>query len=220
MAKTLFGGSAVLTGALLFAALTFNASPSVAEHLAADNQQPQTRQTTKTAGDSLPGEVASDAADAADPAPPVSASEAANPSDPAEPSAPVKFADPAKPADPATPAAPASPATKAAEAVAAQKFTATAYALRGRTASGAGVRRGLIAADRRVLPLGSRVRLEAGAYSGEYLVADRGGAIRGRIIDIWMPSTSEAVRFGRRPVKLTVLSYGAKPAARPARPRR
>ena len=85
-------------------------------------------------------------------------------------------------------------------------FTATAYSLRGRTASGAQVRRGLIAADRRLLPLGTRVRLEAGAYSGEYLVADTGGAVKGRKIDIWMPNTAEAMRFGRRPVKLTVLT--------------
>ena len=85
-------------------------------------------------------------------------------------------------------------------------FTATAYSLRGRTASGAGVRRGIIAADRRVLPLGTRVRLEAGSYSGEYVVADTGGAVRGRKIDIWVPQTSEAMRFGRRPVRLTVLT--------------
>ena len=85
-------------------------------------------------------------------------------------------------------------------------YTATAYSLRGRTASGSGVRRGIIAADRRVLPLGTRVRLEAGSYSGEYLVADTGGAVRGRKIDIWVPHTSEAMRFGRRPVKLTVLT--------------
>jgi 3D (Asp-Asp-Asp) domain-containing protein len=87
-----------------------------------------------------------------------------------------------------------------------QHFTATAYSLRGRTASGKPVRRGLIAADRRVLPIGTRVRLEAGNYSGEYVVADTGGAVRGRKIDIWMPSTGEAMRFGRRPVKLTVLT--------------
>jgi 3D (Asp-Asp-Asp) domain-containing protein len=49
-------------------------------------------------------------------------------------------------------------------------YIATAYSLRGRTASGQIVSKGLIAADPRVLPLGSRVRLEAGAYSGEYLV--------------------------------------------------
>ena len=85
-------------------------------------------------------------------------------------------------------------------------FTATAYSLRGRTASGKPVGRGLIAADRRVLPIGTRVRLHAGSYSGEYLVADTGGAVRGRKIDIWVPSTGEAMRFGRRPIKLTVLS--------------
>jgi len=85
-------------------------------------------------------------------------------------------------------------------------FTATAYSLRGRTASGRQVSRGIIAADRRVLPLGTRVRLTAGSYSGEYLVADTGGAVRGRKIDIWRPSTGEAMRFGRRPVKLTILT--------------
>ena len=85
-------------------------------------------------------------------------------------------------------------------------FTATAYSLRGRTANGGAVRRGVIAADRRVLPLGTRVRLEAGSYSGEYVVADTGGAVRGRKIDVWVPQTSEAMRFGRRPVRLTVLT--------------
>jgi 3D (Asp-Asp-Asp) domain-containing protein len=85
-------------------------------------------------------------------------------------------------------------------------FTATAYSLRGRTASGRMVSRGIIAADRRVLPLGTRVRLQAGSYSGEYLVADTGGAVRGRKIDIWVPNTPEAMRFGRRPVKLTILT--------------
>jgi 3D (Asp-Asp-Asp) domain-containing protein len=88
----------------------------------------------------------------------------------------------------------------------AQVFTATAYSLRGRTASGMFVSRGLIAADHRVLPLGTRVRIEAGSYSGEYTVADTGGAVRGRKIDIWVPNTGEAMRFGRRPVKLTVLT--------------
>ena len=89
-------------------------------------------------------------------------------------------------------------------------YVATAYSLRGKTASGKYVSRGIIAADPRVLPLGSRVRLEAGSWSGEYLVADTGGAIRGRKIDIWTPSSREAMRFGRRKVKLTVLSYPAK----------
>ena len=96
-------------------------------------------------------------------------------------------------------------------------YVATAYSLRGRTASGRMVAKGLIAADPRHLPLGSRVRLEAGAYSGEYLVADTGGLVRGRRIDIWTPSTREAMRFGRRTVKLTVLSYGGRRAAHSAK---
>lgn len=96
-------------------------------------------------------------------------------------------------------------------------YVATAYSLRGKTASGRMVSRGLIAADPRVLPLGSRVRLDHPGYSGEYLVADTGGMIRGKRIDIWTPSTSEAMRFGRRTVKLTVLSYPAKRAKRTAK---
>lgn len=92
-----------------------------------------------------------------------------------------------------------------------QRFSATAYTLRGKTASGRPVAKGLIAADRRVLPLGSRVRLEAGSYSGVYTVADTGAKVRGKKVDIWMPSNREARRFGRRPIKLTVLAYGKRP---------
>ena len=84
-------------------------------------------------------------------------------------------------------------------------FTATAYCLRGRTAMGHGVRRGIIAADPRVLKLGSRVNLGAGAYSGQYLVSDTGGKIKGNKIDIWVPNCAEARRFGRRTVQIGVL---------------
>ncbi len=89
-------------------------------------------------------------------------------------------------------------------------YMATAYCLGGRTASGQRVAKGLIAADPSVLPLGTRVRLDAGSYSGEYLVADTGGAVKGKRIDIWTPNSHEANRFGRRKVKLTVLSYPVK----------
>lgn len=104
--------------------------------------------------------------------------------------------------------------------VAPETYTATAYSLRGRTASGKPVSRGLIAADPRILPLGTRVRVDAGNFSGEYLVADTGGAVRGRRIDIWTPTAGEAMRFGRRAVKLTVLSFGGRKAkSRVVRPR-
>ena len=85
-------------------------------------------------------------------------------------------------------------------------FTATAYCLKGRTAMGHGVRRGIIAADPRVLRLGSKVNLNAGPYSGQYLVSDTGGRIKGKKIDIWVASCSEARRFGRRTVSLSSLA--------------
>jgi|APDOM4702015248_1054824.scaffolds.fasta_scaffold33127_3 3D (Asp-Asp-Asp) domain-containing protein len=81
-------------------------------------------------------------------------------------------------------------------------FSATAYCLQGRTAMGHGVRRGIVAADPRVLKLGSRVTISAGAWSGTYLVSDTGGAIRGKKIDIWVPNCSEARKFGRRNVQI------------------
>lgn len=81
-------------------------------------------------------------------------------------------------------------------------FSATAYCLKGRTAMGHGVRRGIIAADPRVLKLGSRVTIAGGGYSGTYLVSDTGGAIKGKKIDIWVPNCSEARRFGRRTVQI------------------
>ena len=99
--------------------------------------------------------------------------------------------------------------TKPAGAVSAAKvsssrgsFTATAYCLKGKTAMGHGVRRGIIAADPRVLKLGSKINLGAGGYSGQYLVSDTGGKIKGKKLDIWMASCSEARRFGRRTVSV------------------
>lgn len=79
-------------------------------------------------------------------------------------------------------------------------FSASAYCFSGRTAMGHAVRRGLIAADPRVLKLGSTVYVSAGPWSGTYLVSDTGGAIKGKRIDIWVPNCSEARRFGRQTV--------------------
>lgn len=87
-------------------------------------------------------------------------------------------------------------------------FNATAYCLRGRTANGGSVRRGIVAADPRVLPLGTRIYLNAGAYSGSYIVADTGGGVKGRKLDIWVPNCSEAMRFGRRTVSVNILGRG------------
>lgn len=85
-------------------------------------------------------------------------------------------------------------------------FIATAYAISGTTRSGKHTRRGIVAADPDVIPLGSRIRVHnAGAYSGLYDVEDTGGKIIGRIIDIYMPSSREARRFGRRKVHVEIV---------------
>ena len=95
-----------------------------------------------------------------------------------------------------------------------QPYTAFSYSLCCRGASGLGTRRGTIAADPRILPYGTRVYMTgSGSYDGEYLVTDAGTAIKGNKIDVWVPTIHEARRFGRRNVKLTVLSYGGKRAA-------
>ena len=95
-----------------------------------------------------------------------------------------------------------------------RSYEATAYSLRGITRSGTYVRRGIIAADPRVLPLGSVVHLKAGNYSGVYTVKDTGSAIKGKRIDLWVGSSREAFSFGRQSVRLTVLKYGGKSSAK------
>jgi len=88
-------------------------------------------------------------------------------------------------------------------------FTATAYALDGKTALGTIARKGIVAADPKVLPLGSRIRISgAGKHSGEYVVEDTGPKVNGRKIDIKMDSAVEAKEFGQRKVRVEVLSYG------------
>ena len=81
-------------------------------------------------------------------------------------------------------------------------FSASAYCFSGRMANGQGVRRGIIAADPRVLKMGSKVYINAGQWSGVYTVADTGGAIKGKRIDIWVPGCGEARKFGRRSVQI------------------
>lgn len=101
-------------------------------------------------------------------------------------------------------------------ASAAMSFSATCYCLKGKTASGAMVRRGIVAADPRILPLGTRISVSGSSHSGTYLVADTGGVIKGRIIDIWVPSCAEAIRHGRRKITVTVLGKGGKSANKKA----
>ena len=88
-------------------------------------------------------------------------------------------------------------------------FDATAYCLKGRTASGMDAKPGMIAADPRVLPLGTVVHLRSGSYTGTYRVMDTGGRIRGRRVDVYVATHREAIQFGRRQVKIKVLGHNS-----------
>ena len=90
------------------------------------------------------------------------------------------------------------------------RLTATAYCDQGTTKSGAQTTRGTVAADPRLLPVGTVVRIEAAEsqYSGTYTVKDTGAKIKGRKIDIFMPSCATARTFGKRVVRVTVLRRG------------
>ncbi len=61
----------------------------------------------------------------------------------------------------------------------------------------------MIAVDPSVIPLGTRVFVPG---YGPAVAADVGTAIKGNIIDLWMPSTADALAWGRRTVTITI--YG------------
>jgi 3D (Asp-Asp-Asp) domain-containing protein len=95
-------------------------------------------------------------------------------------------------------------------------FIATAYSVEGTGASGKWSHPGTVAADRKVLPLNSRIRIYgAGRYSGDYTVEDTGGKVDGHHIDVYMPSHAEAKEFGRQRVKVAILHYGDDQASPP-----
>lgn len=73
----------------------------------------------------------------------------------------------------------------------------------GITATGDVARRGIVAVDPNVIPLGTRVYIPG---YGSAVAADTGGAIRGNKIDLCMESYGEAINFGRRPVEVYILN--------------
>ena len=70
------------------------------------------------------------------------------------------------------------------------------------TASGREVEHGIVAVDRRVIPLGTRLYVEGYGFA---IAADVGGAIRGYKIDLFMEELQDALRFGRRHLYVWIL---------------
>jgi 3D (Asp-Asp-Asp) domain-containing protein len=94
-------------------------------------------------------------------------------------------------------------------------FSATAYCKGMTTSSGVPAQSGVAASDPSLLPVGSVVNIEAAdaQYSGIYAVMDTGPAVQGRQVDLYMWNCNEALRFGRRPIRLTILRLGWNPHA-------
>jgi uncharacterized protein YabE (DUF348 family) len=88
-----------------------------------------------------------------------------------------------------------------------KRVTATGYSaeqpgLSSKTATGAAAKRGVIAVDPRVIPLGTRVYVPG---YGHAVAADTGGAIRGNRIDLCFNTVAQARAWGRRTVTILIL---------------
>lgn len=65
-----------------------------------------------------------------------------------------------------------------------------------------------IAADLKVLPLGTKIVIEG--IDAVFVVEDKGGAVKGKHIDLYIPQLSEAEDWGVQYRKIIVLEMGAK----------
>ncbi len=76
-----------------------------------------------------------------------------------------------------------------------------------RTATNTLARRGVVAADWRVFPPGTRLFIPG---YGEAVVEDRGGAIKGMHLDLFVDSVQEARKWGVREIPVYVIKKGSK----------
>jgi resuscitation-promoting factor RpfB len=110
------------------------------------------------------------------------------------------------------PAPPAARPRTAAAPSAAGPITAkvTGYALGAgavttRTASGTTAHWGTVAADTRLYPFGTRLRIE-GLDDTIFVVEDTGSAVRGNVFDVWFPDAASARRLGARTRQVSIAS--------------
>lgn len=89
------------------------------------------------------------------------------------------------------------------------EMTAYSYSGGGLTATGKACAVGRVAVDPRVIPLGTRLYIEAWdghSWTYGYAVAeDTGGAIKGHKIDLYRNTESECINFGVRKAKVYIL---------------
>ncbi|PET68693.1 peptidoglycan-binding protein [Bacillus sp. AFS001701] len=89
----------------------------------------------------------------------------------------------------------------------ASAYTASCKGCTGITATGINLKENpntkVISVDPSVIPLGSKVNVEG---YGVAIAGDTGGAIKGNRIDVFIPNKQDAINFGRKQVKVTILN--------------
>lgn len=90
--------------------------------------------------------------------------------------------------------------------VSASAYTASCKGCSGITRTGLNLKKNpglkVIAVDPRVIKLGTKVYVEGYGYA---VAGDTGGAIKGNKIDVFIPSKSAALKWGRKNVKIKIL---------------
>ncbi|KAB0447355.1 LysM peptidoglycan-binding and 3D domain-containing protein [Lysinibacillus fusiformis] len=90
--------------------------------------------------------------------------------------------------------------------VEASAYTASCEGCSGITSTGMNLKTNpnakVISVDPAVIPLGSKVYVEG---YGEAIAGDTGGAIKGKRIDVFFPSQQDAINFGVKQLKVTIL---------------
>lgn len=76
----------------------------------------------------------------------------------------------------------------------------------GRTASGEMTRANHTIAMDRSIPFGTKVKLGSMDSPTTYVVTDRGGAISGSRVDLYVPTVSEAMKFGKQEMDIYILN--------------
>ncbi|GKV57718.1 cell wall-binding protein YocH [Sporosarcina sp. NCCP-2222] len=91
--------------------------------------------------------------------------------------------------------------------VEASAYTASCEGCSGITATGINLKTNpnakVISVDPTIIPLGSKVYVEG---YGEAIAGDTGGAIKGNRIDVFIPSQQDAINFGVKQLKVTILN--------------
>jgi len=86
-------------------------------------------------------------------------------------------------------------------------YASGAGAVSSRTASGTTAHWGTVAADIRIYPFGTRLKIE-GLGDTIFVVEDTGSAVHGNVIDVWFADAESARGIGGRNRQITVVGAG------------